>query len=102
MSQPTGQHWKYKYSITIHSDDYPLVAAIRGLAWFCQQDGNKQIAWGGTKKDDWEEGQHQITFHFDCIKYRDNFEREMARLFTSGWKKIKQSDNDPANPQNSN
>jgi hypothetical protein len=100
MSQPKGEHWRYKYSITIHSDDYPLVAAIRGLAWFSQQDGNKQIAWGGTKKKDWEMGHHKVTFHFDHAEYRDNFLRETNRLFLSGWEKTDQSDTNPAIPQN--
>jgi hypothetical protein len=92
------QHQNYKFSVTIQSDDYPLVACIRGLAWYCQQSGNKQIAWGGTKRRDWE-GDHKVKFHFDHKEYRTEFIREAERLFRTGWSVARQSDNDPAEPQ---
>ncbi len=94
-----SQHEDYKYSVTIHSDDFPLVASIRGLAWFCQETGNKQIAWGGTKKHDWQRDGHHVTFHFNAENYRDYFVREATRLFTFGWSKTKQNNNDLATPQ---
>jgi hypothetical protein len=96
-----SQHDDYKFSITIHSDDLPMVAAIRGLAWFCQETGNKQIAWGGTKKPDWIKNEHRVTFHFDRPLYRKNFLDEITRLFPAGWTKMGERDDDPAEPQNS-
>lgn len=96
-----GQHADYKYSVTIQSDDTPLVAALRGLAWYSQRTGNKQIAWGGTKARDWEKSGHRVTFHFSSEIYRTEFLENAARLFPSGWREINQSNSDPAIPQGS-
>lgn len=79
-----------------------MVAAIRGLAWFCQEKGNKQIAWGGTKKADWIRDRHHVTFHFDRPSYRATFFEEVSRLFLAGWTKTGERNDDPAKPQNSN
>jgi hypothetical protein len=97
-----AQHTDYKYSVTIKSEDAPLVAALRGLAWYSQRTGNKQIAWGGTKARDWEKSGHQVTFHFNSEIYRDQFLKEAARLFPQGWTPTDQSNANPATPQNSN
>jgi hypothetical protein len=95
-------HDQYKYSVTIHSDDLPLVASLRGLAWFSQRTGNKQIAWGGTKGPEWEQNGHRVSFHFSHPNYRENFLKEAARLLPAGWEKVRESDTDPAKPQKSN
>src|SRR5437667_11603879 len=97
-----GQHADYKYSVTINSDDASLVAALRGLAWYSQRTGNKQIAWGGTKARDWEKSGHRVTFRFNSEIYRNEFLHDAARLFPDGWTEIDQSNNDPATPQSSN
>lgn len=94
-------HADHKYSITVHTDDFPLLGCLRALAKYSQRTGNNQIPWGGTKDKDWETDQHCLTFHFSSFKYRDLFEREAMRLFPPGlWKKVGQCDNDPATPQN--
>jgi hypothetical protein len=97
-----SQHDDYKYSVTVQSDDLPLVSSLRGLAWYCQETGNRQIAWGGTKRPDWEKNGHHITFHFNCTRYRDNFLNEARRLFSTGWSKASQSESDPAKRQSPN
>src|SRR5581483_11878150 len=94
-----SQHRDYKYSVTIHSDDLALVCAMRGLSLHCQETGNARIAWGGTKRGDWQRDGHKVTFHFNSTRYRDNFISEATRLFPTGWEKTVQSDKDPATPQ---
>lgn len=47
-------HADHKYSITVHTDDFPLLGCLRALAKYSQRTGNNQIPWGGTKDKDWE------------------------------------------------
>ena len=95
-----NQHLDYKFSVTVYSDDYGLISALRGLSWYCQIDGNKQISWGNTKERDWARDGHKAVFHFSRQNYRDNFIREMKTLFREGLWKIEgePSNNDPARP----
>lgn len=93
-------HADHKYSITIHTDDFPLLGCLRALAKYSQRTGNNQIPWGGTKDKDWEQDQNRLTFHFSSPEYRDIFVSEATRLFpTELWKEVGRSDNDPAMPQ---
>jgi hypothetical protein len=93
------QHKDYKFSVKIHSDDLALISSMRGLAWHCQFDGNKQISWGNIKERDWASAGHKATFHFSRQNYRDNFIREAKNLFHENmWRIEDQSNNDPAEP----
>ncbi|HZF02555.1 MAG TPA: hypothetical protein VE344_11765 [Methylomirabilota bacterium] len=92
-----SQHKEYIFSVTIQSDDLGLICAMRGLAWHCQIDGNKQISWGNIKEKDWAAAGRKATFHFSRQNYRDNFVREAQILFRDGlWSVANQSNNDPA------
>ena len=44
-----GQHSRYCFSVTIHSDDLAVVNCLRALSQFGQATGNNRIPWGGTK-----------------------------------------------------
>lgn len=35
-----GEHYKYKYSITIHTDDLAVVNCLRALSKYSQKSGN--------------------------------------------------------------
>jgi hypothetical protein len=96
---PNINYKEFKHSVTIQSDDLHLVSCLRGLAWHCQETVSRQVAWGGTKKPDWQNNSHQITFHFNRVWYRENFLKHAERLFPSGWQKVSESNNDPATPQ---
>ncbi len=94
-------HAEHKYSITVHTDDFPLLGCLRALAKYSQRTGNNQIPWGGPKHEEGEKEQHRLTFHFSSTAYREIFVSEATRLFPSGlWKEVDRSDNDPAIPQN--
>ena len=93
-------HKDYKFSVTIHSDDLALVHCFRGLTMHCQATHNARIPWGGTKRSDWVRDGHQVTFHFSSKYYREALLKEAERLFPQDlWKKMRESDNDPAKPQ---
>ena len=93
-----NQHKEFIFSVTIHSDDYALVSAMRGLAFYCQMEISKQISWGNTKEKDWAKAGHKTTFHFSRQNFRDNFIREARNLFREGaWSVASQSNDDPAN-----
>lgn len=95
------EHKDYIFSVTIHSEDLALVSAMRGLAWYCQFDGNKQISWGNIKEKDWMKAGKQATFHFTRQNYRDNFILRANELFRDGlWKITEQSNNNPAKRAN--
>jgi hypothetical protein len=90
-------HSDHKYSITVHTDDFPILGCLRALAKYSQRTGNNQIPWGGTKDKEWEKQQHHLTFHFFSPEYRDIFVSEATRLLPPGlWKEVARSNNDPA------
>lgn len=68
-----GEHHKYRYSITIQTDDLAVVNCLRALSQYSQKSGNNRITWGNTKDSDWEKNNHQVTFRFTSPKYRDGF-----------------------------
>jgi hypothetical protein len=94
-----SQHYDYRYSITIHTDDLAVVNCLRALSKFSQKTGNNNIPWGGTKDKDWKRDRHNVTFRFSETIYRNGFISEIKRLLPEGlWKEVGRSDNDPATP----
>lgn len=94
------QHAKYHYSVTIKTDDEAVLQCLRALSQYAQITGNKRIPWGGTKKGDWEQHDHCVTFHFSEPEYRDSFMKETSRLLAKDlWRKVGENDSDPATPQ---
>jgi hypothetical protein len=88
-------HPEYKFSVTVSVDDEAVLACLRGLAWYCQKTGNKQISWGGTKRNEWLVNGRTGKFHFDSASYRQNFISEFQRFFRKV-KVLDQSNDDPA------
>jgi hypothetical protein len=92
-----SEHYKYKHSITIQTDDLAVVNCLRALSQYSQKTGNNRITWGNTKDSDWKRDEHCVTFRFTSPQYREGFLAEAKRLLPSGlWKEYKRSDNDPA------
>lgn len=96
-----NQHIEYHYSVTIKTDDEPVLNCLRALSQYAQVTGNNRIPWGRTKKEDWERDKHCVTFRFSTPEYREKFMNEVYRLFPLSipnnlWEKIKKNDNDPA------
>ena len=93
-------HSKYKYSITVHSDDLAVVNCLRAVAEFSQKTGNNRIPWGGTKDKDWKRDGSCVTFRFTTTDYRARFLAEAKRLLPNQlWSVVGQNDNDPAKKQ---
>jgi hypothetical protein len=88
-------HPEYKFSVTVYVDDAAALAWLRGLAWHCQKKGNKQISWGGTKRNEWIANGRNATFHFNDLSYRQDFISELQRFFRKV-KVVGRSDGDPA------
>lgn len=94
-----GEHPKYKFSITIHTDDLAIVNCLRALSQYSQKSGNNRITWGNTKDSDWQAANHLVTFHFTSPEYRNGYLSEIQRLLPSQlWQEVRRSDNDPAKP----
>ena len=94
-----GEHYKYKYSITIHTDDLAVVNCLRALSQYSQKSGNNRITWGNTKDTDWMAENHRVTFRFTSPEYREGYLSEIKRLLPNQlWKEVERSDNDPAKP----
>jgi hypothetical protein len=94
-----GEHYKYKYSITIHTDDLAVVNCLRALSQYSQKSGNNRITWGNTKDADWTAANHRVTFRFTSPEYREGYLSELKRLLPNQlWKEVGRSDNDPAKP----
>jgi hypothetical protein len=95
-----SQHKHFKFSITIQTDNFPIIASMRGLAWFCQNEINRQIAVAGSKEEDWKRDNHCVTFYFSSKANRDNFATVANNLFRPPWSIKELSDNNPPEPQN--
>ena len=96
----TALHPKYKFSVTVHSDDLAIVNCLRAIAEFSQKTGNNRIPWGGTKDRNWKRDGACVTFRFTMPDYRAGFLVEIKRLLPEHlWSIVRQSDNDPAKPQ---
>jgi len=94
-----GEHHKYKYSITIHTEDLAVVNCLRALSQYSQKTGNNRITWGNTKDSDWKAAGHRVTFRFTSPEYREGYLYELKRLLPLElWKEYGCSDNDPAKP----
>ena len=94
-----NNHDKYKYSITIHTEDKAVLNCLRSLAEFSQGEGIKRIAWGNTKDKQWVEAGFEVTFHFTKPHYREVFVSELNRLLPYElWEVVRENDNDPAKP----
>lgn len=94
-----GEHSKYKFSVTIHTDDLAVVNCLRALSQYSQKTGNNRITWGNTKDADWQAANHKVTFRFTSPEYRDYYLSEIQRLLPPQlWQEVVRSDNDPAKP----
>ena len=94
-----SEHHRYKYSITIKTDDLAVVNCLRALSQYSQKTGNNRITSGNTKDSDWKRANHCVTFRFTSSEYREGFLSEAKRLLPEDlWKEFVRSDNDPARP----
>ncbi len=94
-----GQHYRYRFSITIQTNDLAVVNCLRALSQYSQKTGNNKIPWGNTKDSDWRRDNHCVTFRFNCPGYREGFLSEVKRLLPNElWKELSRSDNDLAIP----
>ena len=87
----------YRFSITVYADDLAVLGCLRALAFYAQDTGNRQVSWGGTKKEHWQAADKCVTFRFTSIEYRQRFLDEAKRLLPRDlWRRITVCDDDPA------
>ena len=95
-----SEHVRYKYSVSIKSDDLAMVNCLRALSQYSQKQGNNRIPWGGTKDEDWKRDDYTVTFRFTSPVYREGFIKEIKRLLLKDlWVVVEKSDDNPAKPQ---
>jgi hypothetical protein len=93
-------HSDYHFSVTLHTEDRAVVNCLRALSQVSQEQGNVRIPWGGTNDADWEEADHQVTFRFTSVSYREGFLDVAQRVLRPGlFREVRRSDADPASPQ---
>jgi hypothetical protein len=93
------QHDYFKFSVVIESKDLFMVSAMRGLAWQCQPEINRNISVAGASNEKWEKNDGKVTFYFTKPENRQTFLEQISRLFKEGWKEIARDNNKTAPPQ---
>lgn len=90
----------YHYSVTIETNDEVILHCLRAISQYAQQEGYKQITWGGTSKKNWLHNHNRVTFHFSRPEYRNTFRNEASRLMPRMlWQVVSESDDDVATRQ---
>ena len=92
-----SRHENFKFSVTIHSDDFALVGPMSAFAWLCQPENKRPVAI--ATEEEWKRNEHQVSFYFTDDGYRQTFIDEAKRLFQPSWKVTGQQDQNP--PQDS-
>jgi hypothetical protein len=95
-----SQHEHFHFSVTIQSWELFMLSAMRGLAWQCQPQINRQIAVAGTSDANWKRNQGKATFYFTSTANRAEFLSEMSLIFPTGWEKISHDEKRIAPRQN--
>jgi hypothetical protein len=95
-----GQHEHFHFSVTIKSEEFFMLGALRGLACQCQPQINRHIAASGASNDKWKRNKGDVIFYFTSTTNRAEFVREATLLFATGWKKIGRDDKKTAPRQN--
>ncbi|MEX0784794.1 MAG: hypothetical protein WED87_05840 [Dehalococcoidia bacterium] len=71
----------FKFEIRFLADDEAVLHALRGLAYYAEQDQYKMKAVKGTQ---WSPNR-QIVFRFTQPDFRDEFRLQANRLLTGRW-----------------
>jgi hypothetical protein len=83
-------HVHFHFSVTIQSEEFFIISAMRGLTRQCQPEINHQIAAAGASKAQWKRQHGVVTFYFTGASNRKDFLKESSLLFSTGWKEISQ------------
>ena len=97
---PMSQKESFHFSVTIHSNNMALIAAMRGLAWWCQPEICRQTSVYGTTEPEWKRDGNKVTFHFTSESNRRAFIEESKKLFPANWEIAHQKENDPPRERN--
>jgi hypothetical protein len=90
LAHAMNGHEHFRFSVTIRSEEFFIISAMRGLARACQPEINHQIAAAGAGKAQWKRQHCEVTFYFTCTSNRKDFIKESALLFRRGWEEISQ------------
>ena len=92
LADTTNQRAHFHFSVSIQSEELFMLSAMRGLAWECQPQINRQIAVAAASNDQWKRDQGEATFYFTSTSNRTEFLRELNLLFRTGWEKTNLDD----------
>jgi hypothetical protein len=90
------------FSAECETSDLPRAYCLRALCQFVERKALKSpnIAWGGTKDEDWKRSGRRIKLRFTSEENRNEFERIAEEILPSGtWRVIERSNDDPARRQ---
>ena len=99
MHSVANDHLTFRFSITCHTPDLAVVHCLRALCEWAETNPKRQIAWGGTGKEEWRDSGNKITLRFTNHKNRENFQTKAVELLADRFTTISVSDNDPARPR---
>jgi hypothetical protein len=101
LADTTNQRVHFHFSVSIQSEELFMLAAMRGLAWQCQPQINRQIAVAAASNDQWKRNQGEAAFYFTSTSNRTEFLRELKLLFRTGWEKTNRDNKKtaPAEPR---
>ena len=71
----------FKHEIRFTAESEAVLHALRGLAYYAEQDQYKMKAVKGSQ---WEHG-HVLTFRFTRAAYRDAFRQHANELLSGRW-----------------
>ena len=96
-----GVHDKFRFSITIHTDDDAVLYCLRALCRWAQHPrglgpGGREVGYGGTKTAEWTAAAHTVTFRFTDEKFRKKFTDKANELLPRRWQVVSSSGADPA------
>jgi hypothetical protein len=88
------QREHFTFSVSVQSGDFFMISGMRGLAWRCQSEINRQIAVKGTTEPNWKRNGNKAIFFFTSPSNRELFVEQARRLFQSGWKEVSRKNDD--------
>jgi len=92
-------HSLYRHSITVHTDDEPVMHCLRAIAFFAEHGPQKNIGFGGSGEDNWKRDDHQITLRFTHPEYRQVFRDVANDLLGGRWTQVDEHNNNPPPPK---
>ena len=86
---------RFRYSITVETQDDAVLFCLRGLSEFAERTPAAITALDRTATGEWRTDNGRFTFRFSTARNRGDFLGEATRLLAGKWTRIALSDDDP-------